>query len=468
MASEETPLLREADESAAVHQHDAVYDRFSTSQKQIIVAVTALTGTFPMFASGSFIPLIPQIALDLDSTGEVVSLAVSLSILANAIGSLAWAAYSSFYGRKSVILWSMTIFALGSLGAGAASDVPRLLVWRIVQAFGASTGLSVGVGVLADIYKLEERGRASGIFFGAILFGMSLAPTVGGVTAHYYSWRTTQYGLAVAGVLSFLLTLIFQPETSQPGARGVDKLIEKEGKARWVWLNPFSSIALLRSPNVTFISLSQGLVVLTDYVLLVPIAYTLAAKYHITNEAIIGALCIPVGIGNIIGSMSAGRLSDHLVVSWRKRRGGVWCPEDRLRATTLGGIVLAPLSIIGSGIITQYCDDSLPMMFLNFFCLFVNGIGVSAVFNPGNAYLVDILHSRSAEVTAANMACRNLVVALSVGLILPSINTFGIFWSFTGTAAIAWFGYGFVLAVLRYGEQMRAWVDLGFSTAATN
>ena len=47
MASEETPLLREADESAAIHQHDAVYDRFSTSQKRIIVAVTALTGTFP-------------------------------------------------------------------------------------------------------------------------------------------------------------------------------------------------------------------------------------------------------------------------------------------------------------------------------------------------------------------------------------------------------------------------------------
>ena len=82
---------------------------------------------------------------------------------------------------------------------------------------------------------------------------MSVAPTVGGVTAHYYSWRTTQYGLAAAGIVSFLLTLFFQPETSQPGARGVDKLIEKEGKSRWVWLNPFGSIALLRSPNVTFI-----------------------------------------------------------------------------------------------------------------------------------------------------------------------------------------------------------------------
>ena len=82
---------------------------------------------------------------------------------------------------------------------------------------------------------------------------MSIAPTVGGVTAHYYSWRTTQYGLCVAAIIAFLLTLFLQPETAQPGTRGVDKLIEKEGKSRWVWLNPFGSIALLRSPNVLLI-----------------------------------------------------------------------------------------------------------------------------------------------------------------------------------------------------------------------
>ena len=87
----------------------------------------------------------------------------------------------------------------------------------------------------------------------AILFGMSVAPTVGGVTAHYYSWRTTQYGLAVAALFSFCCTLLFMPETSHPGARGVDKLIQKEGKSRWVWLNPFNILVLLRSPNVSFI-----------------------------------------------------------------------------------------------------------------------------------------------------------------------------------------------------------------------
>jgi MFS family permease len=40
------------------------------------------------------------------------------------------------------------------------------MVWRFVQALGASPGLAVGSGVIGDIYKLEERGQAMGIFFG--------------------------------------------------------------------------------------------------------------------------------------------------------------------------------------------------------------------------------------------------------------------------------------------------------------
>ncbi|KAJ3518364.1 hypothetical protein NM688_g9448 [Phlebia brevispora] len=214
--------------------------------------------------------------------------------------------------------------------------------------------------------------------------------------------------------------------------------------------------------------LSEGLVVITDYVLLTPIAYTLAAKYNITNEALIGALCIPVGMGNIIGSNFAGRLSDRMLISWRKYRGGVWVPEDRLRATISGGLIFAPCSIIASGIITQYMESNTVNMIINFVCLFFNGIGVSVLFNPSNAYLVDILHSRSAEVTAANMACRNLVVALSVGFIIPSLNTFGIAATFTIAAVIAWIGFGFTVAVIRYGDRMRAFVDLGFSTLEDN
>jgi MFS family permease len=113
---------------------------------------------------------------------------------------------------------------------------------------------------------------------------------------------------------------------------------------------------------------------LTDFVLLIPLAYTVGRRYDITNEALIGACFIPNGVGNIIGAPLAGRLSDRIVTKWRRRRGGVWVPEDRLRAG-VSGVYLVPFSILFLGLITTYVDG-IPGVVLNLVMLFVNGIGV--------------------------------------------------------------------------------------------
>ena len=59
----------------------------------------------------------------------------------------------------------------------------------------------------------------------------------------------------------------------------------------------------------------------------------------------------------------------------REKRGGVWVPEDRLRATLPGALVMAPCSILLSGLVTQYVRGT-PGLVLNLVLLFVNGLGV--------------------------------------------------------------------------------------------
>jgi hypothetical protein len=76
------------------------------------------------------------------------------------------------------------------------------------------------------------------------------------------------------------------------------------------------------------------------------------------------------------GSLVAGRLSDIVVRRWREKRRGVWYPEDRLRATWIGGLIMAPLSVGASGLITTYIGG--PIGFgLDILCLYANGVGVS-------------------------------------------------------------------------------------------
>ncbi|KAG1848320.1 major facilitator superfamily domain-containing protein [Suillus subalutaceus] len=459
MVSEESPLL-------ASTTHEAIYDRFAPNQKRWIVFLVSFAGLLPMFVSATFVPSIPQITKDLGSTHATVSLTVSLSILAAAVGSLVWAAYSAFYGRRPMYLWGVPFLCVGSCGVAMSTSLRGLLFWRFVQTFGCSGGLPLGAGVIGDIYKLEERGTAIGIFFGAALFGLAVAPFLGGAAAQYWSWRNLQYSIGAWGLLQMLLIYFSFPETSHPGTLGIGKLTRR----RWIhitWVNPLSSLWLLRSPNLFAVMLVQSLVLISDYVLLVPMALTIGVRYDIVNEAIIGACFLPNGLGNFIGAPIAGRLSDTVVRRWREKRKGVWFPEDRLRATWIGGLFMVPLSVGASGLITTYVGGTIGLS-LNLLCLFVNGMGVSFVLNPISSYNVDVMHSRSVEATAANAAARSLIISAATALVIPSIERIGVGWTNTIAAILALIGQGIVFLTIRYGDRMRASVNVGFSTIENN
>ncbi|KAG1725913.1 hypothetical protein EDB19DRAFT_1914848 [Suillus lakei] len=143
----------------------------------------------------------------------------------------------------------------------------------------------------------------------------------------------------------------------------------------------------------------------------------------------------------IIGALVAGRQSDITVRRWREKREGVWCPEDRLRATWIGGLIIVPLSICASGLITTYVGGPIGLA-LNVLCLFANGMGIDLVSNPIGSYNVDVVHSRSAEATAANLASRSLIISVATTLIIPSIERIGFAWTDIIAAVLALIGQG--------------------------
>ncbi|KAG2744938.1 MFS general substrate transporter [Suillus brevipes Sb2] len=465
MTSEESPLLtpsREGDKTA----HNVVYDRFTRGQKSWFVFIVSCAGLLPKFVAASFVPSIPQVAKELHSTHAAVSLTISLSTFATAIGTLVWATYSSFYGRRAMYLCGIPFLCVGSCGVAMSNSLRSLLFWQFVQTFGCSGGLSLGAGVIGDIYKLEERGIGIGIFLGATLFGFAVAPCLGGAAAQYWSWRNLHYSLAAWGLLELLLIYLSFPETSHPGTLGIDKITRR----KWIhisYINPLSSLWLLRSPNLFAVMLASSLALISDYVLLVPLAYTIGIRYGIANKAIIGACFLPNGLGNFIGAPLAGRLSDVVLRKWQKKRKGVWSPEDRLRAIWIGGLFMVPLSIGVSGLLTAYVGGSIGLL-LNLLCLFVNGMGVVFVLNPIGSYNVDVVHTQSAEITAANVCVRSLILSIVTALVIPSIEHVGVARTNIIVAILALLGQGIIFLTIRYGDRMRASVDVGFSTIENN
>lgn len=117
---------------------------------------------------------------------RLCSFTISMSIFGAALGSMAMATYSGFCtrissllvdrskltpsktidGRRPVYLAGLPFFCLGSYQIAVSQNIYYLIAWRFIQNVGISGGISLGAGVIGDIYKLEERGFAMGVFFG--------------------------------------------------------------------------------------------------------------------------------------------------------------------------------------------------------------------------------------------------------------------------------------------------------------
>ncbi|KAG1799179.1 MFS general substrate transporter [Suillus variegatus] len=431
-----------------------------------------------MFVQVTFVPSIPQIAKDLDLTHAVVSLALSLSVFANAIGALCWSAYSSFFlqtdaDRDSIYLWGMPFLCVGSCGVALSTSLQSLLFCRFVQMFGCAGAVSLGSGVIGDIYKLEERGTTIGIFYSVTLLGFTFAPFLGGAATRYSSWRNLDYSIGAWGLLEMLFIYLSFPETSHPGTLGIDKLLSRR-RIHIKWINPLSSLWLIRSPNLFVVVSAFTMSYIVQSFDFVRDLDACGIWYGITNDAIIGAFFLPNGLGCFVHQHDLEQaelwlvpLSDIVVRRWWKRRRGTYCPEDRLRTTWIGGMLIVPLSIGASGLITTYIGGPIGLA-LNIVCLYANGVGVELVLNPANSYNVDIAHSRSTEAAAACMAGWSLIMSVATALIIPTIEHIGVAWTDIIADVLAVIGQGMIFLTIRYGDITRASIDVSFLTMENN
>ena len=166
------------------------------------------------------------------------------------------------YGRKTIYLLSIAIFALGLVLAARATTPLQFVAARIVQG-GASGPLApLSMAILLDILPLPQHARVNLAVAVTLIVGILSGPSIGGWLSEYHGWPSMFYlALPMAGFI-FLAVSLSLPEkrteqnppfdffgwtTLSLGMIGLQMLLDRGERLEWfnsteIWAEAIASV----------------------------------------------------------------------------------------------------------------------------------------------------------------------------------------------------------------------------------
>ena len=159
------------------------------------------------FAIDTFLPSFPAIAEQFAIGPELVQQALSAYLLAFAAMNLLYGTLSDSFGRRPVILSSLGLFTLSSIGASAATTFDWLLAFRVLQGLSAGGGMVVGQAIVRDRFEGPVAQRLLSHI--VMVFGLApaIAPMLGGYLQVNFGWRASFVFMAGIGLVLMVACL---------------------------------------------------------------------------------------------------------------------------------------------------------------------------------------------------------------------------------------------------------------------
>jgi MFS transporter, DHA2 family, multidrug resistance protein len=175
-----------------------------------IIAVAVMLSTFMEVLDTTVVNVsLPHIAGSLSATVEEATWTLTSYLVANAIILPLTGWLSNFFGRKRMLMMSVTGFTIASFFCGLAPSLPFLVFCRVVQGACGGGLQPISQAILLESFPPEDRGKAMGFWGLGIVVAPMLGPVLGGWLTDSYSWRWVFYVNVPIGIASIIMTQLF-------------------------------------------------------------------------------------------------------------------------------------------------------------------------------------------------------------------------------------------------------------------
>ncbi|MFC4808198.1 MFS transporter [Paenibacillus sp. GCM10023250] len=262
--------------------------------RTFVVYLVAFAAFLGPFTQTIYTPVLPEVASQLHSTSFVVNLTISVFTFFLAIMQMIYGPLTDSKGRRSVMLFGISLYVLASTGCYFSGNIELLLVFRALQAIGIAAGSVVAVTVISDLFDGRERGQAMGTFQMMVSLGPVLGPVIGGFLSGRFNFHSVFLALAATGILVLLLNYLCLKETKPDS-----------GEAARFRFRDFAVILRNRvGSSVIYLGFVQYYVF---YNFLVFLPDILSDRYGLSAEQK-GLVFLPMSLCIVIGSFFGGKI----------------------------------------------------------------------------------------------------------------------------------------------------------------
>ena len=403
-----------------------------------LITVAVMFATFMEVLDTTVVNVsLPHIAGNLSATIDESTWVLTSYLVANAIILPLTGWLASYFGRKRLLMFSVSGFTIASLLCGLAPNLYSLVAFRLIQGATGGAMQPLSQAILLEAFPPHERGKAMGVWGLGIVVAPILGPVLGGWLTDTYSWRWVFYINLPVGIASLIMTkmFIFDPAylrraTTKIDYWGIGLLAlwvgclqlaldlgqERDWFSSWLitslvvtsglgvvaflareWLakEPVIDLRVFRERSYAtgvFLMTTLGFVLYGSLVLL-PIMLQTLLGYPSLQA---GYAMAPRGLGSIIGMPVVGFIVGKVDA----------------RKLVAGGLTVGALTLFWLGQLnlnTGYWDVFWPQ--------FVQGIGLSLIFVPLTTISMDAIpRERMGNATSLFNLMRNLGASIGIAV----------------------------------------------------
>ena len=126
------------------------------------------------------------------------------------------------FGRRSMFLVGVGIFAAASIACGIAPNIQQLVIARSVQGVGAAFLVPASLSIISASFDAQRRGQAIGTWSGFTAITAAVGPVLGGWLIEHASWRWAFFINIPLAAAVIAISLWRIPESRNPDAGRID------------------------------------------------------------------------------------------------------------------------------------------------------------------------------------------------------------------------------------------------------